>query len=284
MPFFLSTRTEILDELSIRVRDTADSRYTEPEKVYAINGAIRKWANRVLVPFTTTLSTGFTSSSFTVQVPAYVNPRWMRPQIETSALDYYDIPASVDTWVDLPSYTVEPDGSGGHLIRSEGYLYTSDVRIIHWAAPGPVPITTSASDPVVLVDSTTSMTVTTATNRLSECGFIKVNSEWIQYSGIADAGSTLTLSNLVRGVMGTTTATHDADDVVDWGVPMDRIDLLEQLFSQAEATLHQMFITYANETESSKHQFAMRYAQQMADEYWKSYSSSYDPKLILDFS
>lgn len=284
MDYFLRSRSDLLAELKIRMRDTTNARWSEGEMGVAINGAIRRWANRVRIPFLYTLTTGLTTSSWTVALPDFIDHRFFRPQVQSDALSNYYTSLQVDTWVDLNDYTVEPDGSGGRLLRVAGLLYDTDLRVIHWVAPGSVPADESVSSPVVLLDSSTSMTVTTSENNLPECGFIKVNNEWIQYSGLADAGTTLTLSNLQRGIRGTTEATHSPDDTIDWGVCADRLDLFEQLFNQCAASLHQQFLAYASPQEREAHTFVMRYSQQLADEYWQSYASSYQPKLIMDLT
>ena len=251
----------------------------------AINSALRHWAGRVRVPFIYTLSTGLAAGSWTVDIPNFIDPRWMRPQIKTDAFtEAYWVTGTGDTWVNLPDYDIEPDGSGGSTLRIRGRQYSSDVRIIHWQIPGPLPIDESSTSPVVLLDSSTSMTVTSSENNLPECGFIKVNSEWIQYSGLADAGTTLTLSNLVRGVAGTTEATHDPDDTVDWGIGVDRLDMIDQLLHQCRALLHAQYLAYASPQEREQHTFTTRWEQQLADEMLKNYVSSFEPIMRIDLS
>ena len=284
MNYYLRSRSEILSELQIRVNDTADSRWSEKEKMTALNAAIRRWTDRLLIPFVYEPSTGLSSNSWTFDIPDYIDPRYMRPQIEQlgDENDYPYLYGKVDTWVNLLDYTVEPDGSGGFRLRTGGIRYDSDFRIVFWASPGPLPLDESSTSPVVLLDSTTSMTITTSENNMPRSGFVKIGNEWIQYAGLADGGTTITLSNLIRGIDGTTTATHAPDTTVDWGIAMDRADLIEQLINQATAIMHMQYLSQASPQEREAHTFITRYAQQAADEYWRSYHSAYEPIMKID--
>lgn len=277
MNYFLRTQSDLLEELEIRMRSTDNDRWSTAEMYVAINATIRRWAQRVRVPFLYTISGGWSGTSFTLSLPDYIDPRFIRPQISTEANDAnVEIDSDYETYVDIPGYWVEPSTSG-NVLRLNTIPYTADGRILFWAAPGHIP----SSPGTVAADSTTSMTVTLTDMRLPLCGYIKVNSEWIQYAGMTTSGTVATLSNLIRGVNGTTTATQSNGDNVDWGVPVDRLDLYEQMMAQSSAVLYQMFLTDAAPAERDKFQWNMRYAQQQADEYWASYSSGYEPQLRI---
>ena len=279
MNYFLRTQTEIYEELELRMRNTENSRWSREEMYSAINAVVRRWNQRVRIPFLYTISGGWAGTSFTLALPDYIDPRFMRPRISTTANDEgVSLDTDYDTFIRMPGYEVEPDGDNGNTLRLNTIPYAAEGNILFWSPPGPVPTELGA----VAADSTTSMTVTISEMNLPKCGYIKVNNEWIQYAGLTHSGSVATLSNLVRSVLGTTTATHNATDVVNWGLPVDRIDLYEHLFAQCAATLHQMFLTNAAPAEREHHQWNMRYAQQQADEFWSGYYSAYEPQLHIE--
>ena len=277
MNYYLRTQSDLLEELEIRMRSTSNDRWSTAELYVALNATIRRWARRVKVPFIYTITDGWTGTTFTLSLPDYIDPRFIRPQISTEANDEnVDIVSDYETYVDVPGYSVEPSGNS-NVLRLNTIPYAADGRIIFWASPGHIP----SSLGKVLADSTTSMTVTIADMRLPDVGYIKVGNEWIQYAGMTSSGTVATLSNLVRSIDGTTTATHAENAEVNWGVPADHMDLYEQMMSQSAAVLYMMFLTDAAPAERDKFQWNMRYAQQMADEYWASYTSAYQPQLRI---
>lgn len=284
----LKSHSDIVRELSDRMRVPGDDPWTTREMNRAINAALRQWS-RVKVPYIYSIPGGFTHNSFTVALPDYIDHRFIRPQIKSTALD-----ASVDfgdntleTWVTLPGWSVEPNSSGGYTIRIEGMPYTEDGRILFYQNPMELPVfdedyPTLTGD--VAADDT-SLTVSTDTRSVSPVGYVLVNGEWMQYAGLAGnaAESTWTLSNLVRNVYftGSVSGTHTTGDTVEWGVPADDVRLYEQLFTKAEAYMHRMMLVNGSPNEKEDHKWAMRYLDAEADGFWSNYLPSWQPRLNI---
>lgn len=281
-------QSDVIRELSDRMRVPGDDPWTTREMCRAINSAIRHWS-RVKIPYIYTITGGFSHNSFTVSLPDYIDHRFIRPQIKSTALD-----ASVDfgdntleTWVTLPGWAVEPNSAGGYTLRITGMPYTEEGRILFYQNPMELPVfdedyPTLAGD---IDSSSTSLTVTTSSRAIAPVGYILVGGEWIQYAGIAGnaAESTWTLSNLVRGVYNTSgvSQTHTSGDVVEWGLPADDVRLYEHLFAKAEAYMHRMLLTTGSPNEKEDHKWAMRYLDAEADGFWANYLPSWQPKLKI---
>jgi hypothetical protein len=110
---------------------------------------------------------------------------------------------------------------------------------------------------------------------------VKIEQEWLQYAGVTLGASTTTLNNLVRGCFDTTAAAHNTTTAVNFGVAVHRMDLYQQLYAHATAFLHGLYLTDAGVTEKEVHQWGIRYWQQMADDYWKTYTPARSPQFVL---
>lgn len=262
------TQSELKTELEVRLRDPDNERWSEPEIYAAINSALMEWAPRVKIPFLYTITGGWAANEREYDLPYYVS-RPIDPQFKTTY-------GSHDFWSAVPAYTLHAR-DGGILAIVLGYLPSaSDGRVIFWAPNSPTPTTISSQSGSIDSDDTSITVVTTALVGMN--GYIKVEDEWIQYSGAVRSGSNTVLSNLVRGCMGTTATSHSAA-TVEWGVVVHRPDLYEQMMHHCLVFLHSLFNQNASNTKKDLHQWNMRWESPMAKDFWKTYTPWRSPKM-----
>lgn len=284
MDIILRTQTEVLDDIKNRVRDTNNDRWTSLEKSIALNDALLTWHGRVSIPHIYTISGGWVAGTYEYDLPDYIDANAMQPQMKNLVpWGYYGIRVDVEeseTWIDITGWTVEPTATNTRKLRFDISPYSVDARIIWWGRQGPLPSTI----PTLSSDMTASDTTLTigSTPTIHDYGWVKIDSEWIQYAGVTRGTSTTTLNNLVRAQNNTTAATHSNGANVTWGVAAHRQDLLQQLYDQARAYLHEMYLATAGEQERDLHERMVSYYQQKSDLYWRRYVPVKMPRIVID--
>ncbi|MBK8467761.1 MAG: hypothetical protein IPL32_18270 [Chloracidobacterium sp.] len=270
----LQTQAEILARIKAIMRDSSNNRWTNVEIYEALNQSLSKWVGRVSVPSVYTIPDGWQSNVYAYALPHYIRGHIDVQQKAYTGVQVGDITVDPEngafTWVDVPAWEVEPDGSGGEVLRLGALPYSVDGRVIFWAANGPVPTTVPTTSAAITDVAATSLTLT-GVPMIGASGFIKIDQEWMSYAGYTQSATITTLQNLVRGLNGTTAATHLITTACYWGVAAFRADLFSQLNDQIRAFLFALFLTDASPLEKEHHTFQMRFWQQSADEYWRRF-------------
>jgi hypothetical protein len=273
----LRSQSEIHSELEGFIEDTANERWTDAQYVRALNMALSTWQGRVMVPYLYSISGGWNSTTYDFSLPDYVTG-----PIDPQILRTYDWPdnltitTDLSTWVDMEGYSLEANGTGGQTLRLHWPPYASDGRIKWWGHNGPVPVTAPVTSAQISA-SDTSVTLTTKPV-IGRSGYIKIDSEWMQYAGVTEGATTLTLSNLVRGVQGTTAAVHIIGSSVVWGVAMDRGELLNQLYDQCRMFLWEMKIANPGSAQADHINKLVRLYEERSYRFWARYTSQRPPK------
>jgi hypothetical protein len=262
------TQTELKDELELRLQDTANNIWSEAQFYAGINAALNYMGNNVKIPFLYTLADGFSSNSKEYTLPYYIGDP-VDPQIRIGSNDW---------WADLPSYQVVSGSGGVNTLLLGTYPASNDGRIIHWNPNSVVPTTIPTMSGSIDADDT-SCTVST-TLPVGQNGYIKIDNEWIQYSGAVRTTSTV-LSNLVRGCLGTTAASHSSSPTVNWGVVVHRPDIFEFMMDYGVSFMHLLRLTKGSSTEAERHQWMVRWFDPKAEMFWKRYVPWRQPKMIL---
>ncbi len=282
----LRSQNEILAYLKQQMRDTTGTTRWQPVEYYnTLNNAVRRWGKRVTIPFMVDLSTVFTPGVFEYSIPWYVQgPMELQHQITLNQYQdgtpIYISDTVLNTWVDVPGWHLEPDGAGGQKIRLDSEPWPFNARIIWWATNGPVP--TVAPTLSAGIDSDDTSLTIASKPVIGASGYVCIDQEWIAYAGYTvDSATTITLTNLLRGLNGTTATSHTSSTSVYWGLGVLREDLWSQLEQQCLANLHGLFLTNAAPQETQNHIFQVRYYEQLAEEFWRSYVPPKAPKLLL---
>lgn len=279
----LRTQLELYTNIRQRMRDTANRRWTQQEAYNAINDGLAQWHNRVFVPFLYSLTDGFATGDYEYALPWYITEPIDVEAYRTIFLNGLPVELAAgtqSTWQNVPAYRLEPDGAGGQLLRLEIAPYDTDARVIWWSNNGPVPATIATLNANITTTTATTCTIASAPV-IGNAGYIRIDDEWIAYSGYTQASSVTTLQNLLRGVNGTAAATHTSSTSVYWGIAAHRQDLFNQLYESAMAAMHNLFLQDAAPKEIEHHTFQVRYHQQVADEYWRRYIPNRPAKMRL---
>jgi len=165
-----------------------------------------------------------------------------------------------------------PNTAGGQTLHIRDSLTdlgsSSDARIIFRARNSPAPVTDPTLSSQCLLTATTA--VLGAAVDVGDVGWVKMEAEWIQYAGVTRAASSTTLNNLVRGLWGTTAATHAATTTtVYWGISAPKIELFPQLYDQVMSYMHEMFITDGSPKEQETHERMMLFYEERVSRYWR---------------
>lgn len=268
---FLRDQQSIATELAVRCRDVYNTRWTLTEKHTAINHAVAQWGDRVSFPMHELLGSGaYDNDTRAYAVPAYADIQSLRVQRNVS--DGTATDADVGQWVDMPGWNVQPtaDNDGWLIVINSVPPENIPARISWQAQHGRMPYAFPTLNAEAAA-SDTSLTLATVEQFLAPCGYVLVDSEWIRYRGVTVGASTTTLSGLTRGVEGTTAAIHASGATVIFGVMVADGRLVEQLYNQAQAFLHQLSLQNAAEQNREYHERMVSHHISLAAEFWKTY-------------
>ncbi len=250
----LATRTAMVDQLRAMLRDSGAERWTDTEIHLAINQAMAHWVGRVSAPLL--YSTTFVDGRFEYALPDYirgvVHPQWN----DTDGV-----------WHDYLSYTVQTDGAGNFVLRFFENPGSRTGRLFHYFANGQFP--TSATTLTTTIDADDTAAAASATDA-PEQGFVRIGDEWMQFAGVT-RGATVTLNNLVRGVYGTTAASHSSGAAVEWGIAMPSPDLIEVLGYQVAGYLHRLFLSDGSAQERAQHERMTAYYDGQIQMFWRKW-------------
>lgn len=254
--------------------DSSNERWTDANIYAACNLALSQWQGRVFVPYVYTIAGGWVAGTHEYDLPDFIEGP-ITPQQKHYINDWYRFTGVSDnalTWTDVLEHTVEATATGGQRLRFSYQPYEDEGRILWWGHNGPCPTALPVTSASIDADDT-SVTLTTKPV-IGRSGYIKIDSEWMQYAGVTEGATTLTLTNLVRGVLGTTATTHSPGSSVTWGVAMDDNGLLRQLIDQTRAHLMEMWLSNPSSREVAHYEKQMVFYQKRADAFWRRYVSS----------
>lgn len=274
----LRSQSELQQGLEYLVRDTSNRRWTDPEFYRSLNQALGEWAGRVRFPMTYTVPAGWSSTAYEYTLPDYIEHN-IQPQQKRFVNEWQVYPSADDTWTDMFNWEIEPTSSGGRALRIEYLPYAGDGRILYWAENGPVPTTIPTLSSSIDSDDT-SLTLATKPT-VGRVGYIKIDSEWMSYQGLTEGASTLTLTNLTRGLFGTTAASHSSGISVYWGVVADDTGLYQQLSDNTLHFLMRFWLFNTSSREAGQYEKQMLFYQEQANRYWRRYAPKRGPKLKL---
>jgi hypothetical protein len=251
MNLYIRTQSDILSDIEDDVRDDANKRWKKTEIYRALNRSIR----RMGTPYLPVAASVTFSSSNTANLPAGV-----RGPLTVEYSDNND-----DLWYPVGMYDIAHDADN-NLVLSLPHVPGYSVRVRWHAEQTPVPaVSTLPGLTSGIGSSNTSLTVSSSVS-VAPVGFVKINDEWIQYTGMSSSGSQTLLTGLDRGVHGTTAASHTASDTIEWGVVAVTQATYEYLRMQTLAYLFGQLIAPVRSAESDNYQWLMQWYQAQADE------------------
>ena len=262
------SQTQLLADLEAQLRDTGNVKWTDEELYRAINRGVRGWDSRVSFPAFYTFTTSADVTEYSL--PFYMN----------MPLVIQEQPANANGWIDLMAWQMYPSATGSTIrLRSPR---DGQVRIIYRAHNGSVPLVPAGMTLVATIAADDTSVAINNNNAypLGRTGYILMGEEWVQYSGISTASADTTLSNLERGALGSGAASHAGSSAAVWGVAAPEERLFDQLINQAAAQAHSFMLINSPARETEHHQWAMRWHQQQADEFWATYTPQGGGRII----
>jgi hypothetical protein len=281
---FLRDQTTILADAKARLRDAANARWSDAEIYKAINDALLTWHGRVSVPNIHTISGGWLNGDLDYTLPSYVNSSTIIPQMKRTVPYGWWGQVTIDdsqTWTDVVGWSIEPDALGGRVLRFDIPPFSSEGRILWYGINGPMPLTL----PTLSIEhgATDNGIHLGGVVDCPDHGYVKIGSEWIQYSGVDRSGIETGLANAVRGLSyGTGADEHSAGVSVSWGVAMPRLELYRTLLDQAFVFLHELYLTDAAPRETQLHQQMVSFYQARIDRFWRTWIPVRRPRIVLD--
>ena len=291
---YIYLQSDVLTNLRTLLKEPTAERWTDTEIYAAMNMAITGWQGRVRVPYVYTISGGWVAGTYDYVLPNYIDAKTAQPQAKRLLYDWIDT-LTVDgqeTWGDILSFDIEPDTTGSMVIRvhysqpqSQVVGASTEGRVIWWGQPGPVPTAISTlGDNMTSTDTSATLVATDPRQVIGRVGYVKIDDEWIQYAGYTEqspGSSTLTLTNLVRGLNGTTAAAHSLLDNVTWGIAVDTPALLNALYDGARVYLMDMWLSNPSSRETASYEKQLVLYQNRVDKFWKGYKSSRPVRMRL---
>lgn len=268
--------------------ESAADRWTDAQIYAAISLALQSWQGRVRTPYLYTIPDGWVSGTYEYTLPDYIEAKTVQPQARVSPFDWIDgfVVEGRETWTDILAFDVEPASTGGSVLRLHYSNPRSSVvgasdegRVLWWGAPGPVPTATPTLSAGIDADDT-SMTIASKPI-IGRVGYTKIGTEWIQYSGYTEGATTLTLTNLVRGLNGTTAASHSTSDSAVWGVSLETMALATHLYNNTLMYLMQMYLMNPSSREAGQYEKLLVLLQSNVDKFWKGWKPSRPMRIRL---
>jgi len=283
---FLKAQNQILADLRARVRDNNSERWTDAECYGAINDALLSWQDRVRIPHIYTISGGWVSGTLEYTLPDWIRSNSIQPQMKSptqfdSLSSAYRL--STNTWQDIPGWRIEPNATNGRVLKFNVSPYSTEGRIIWWGSSMPIPITVpTLSDDYIETDDEFEISSVT---EIAEYGWIKVESEWMQYAGVDRYTGNGTLTNVVRGLsQGSNAIAHNNGESVYFGVAMPKNELYRVLIDQSIVHLHELFLGNASSKEKQTHQELIGFYEGRVKEFWRNWSDTKVVKTQVDIS
>jgi hypothetical protein len=262
----LRTQTDIVDELEADFDDSSNYKWTVSQFIRGVNRRLRRWIEKVLVPHLYTLSDGLVAGTFEYTLPDYVDGKF-ELQVKSS-VGYYSTTVNQENriWSTMTGWEVYPNAAGGRILRLDFNPSNTDARLIYWSPNSLLPVGDSLMQLSAGIDTDdTSLTLSTK-KEIGRSGYVKINAEFISYAGVTEGSSTLTLTNLVRGLAGTTAGTHNTSANVNFCVGVHSLRLFNHLQYEAGAYLHGIYLDRAGQTARDHHEYQQRLYMQMAND------------------
>jgi hypothetical protein len=283
---YLYTQTELLASIRTLLMESTADRWTDSNIYAAMSMALQSWQGRVRTPYTYTVPGGWIAGTYDYTLPSYIESKTIQPQAKRLLYDYLESGEGDETWFDINAYEIEPSDSGAMVLRLHYGQSRYDVvgastegRIIHWAAPGSVPTTPPTLSAGIDADDT-SLTIASKPS-IGRVGYTKIDDEWVGYAGYTEGDTTFTLTNLQRGLNGTTAASHSLGASAIWGVAVETDALVNQLISQTMYTLMKMYLMNPSSYEAGQYEKLLGLMEREVDKFWRGWRPSRPMRMRL---
>lgn len=274
----------MVNEVKDYLNDSTPTLATAAQYLSRVQMAVSLWGRRVVVPHYYAFDMG--SGDLEYALPAYIR-RPFRVLVRQPMRNFPIAAEDADDdstyyWDEFAAYDVHSDGAGGYTLHLHAYPGSDSARIEWFAENGGFPTTPtisttiSSSDTLVIIAST-------SYHQVNDAGYFKCQSEWHAYAGLTSKGSsTFVAGNLIRGVYGTTAASHTSTTAVEWGIGVDDQRLWQQLYDRVASMVHLLNMNKSTGEDSNRHEKLFVAYRDMADNFWRreGYTTQASPRFI----
>lgn len=280
-PLYLRTQADLLSDIENSLIDTTNARWSNNQIYRAINVALESIAGRVQLPRLYTISGGFTTGTYEYTIPAYVGDNFV-PMVQVTDTPLLSSVSSTN-WVRIPFWDVEPSATGTRTMRLSASPYTAAARLIWYAPNGPVPYEDGGNALPKLAATMTTSTATILLDGLEldiyPAGWVKIDNEWMSYTGVTHSATATTLSGVLRAQYNTTAATHDGTGTpatVYFGVAVDDTRLWRVIRDLTLLELHLLQLHRGTNEDRGNHERIMGFLETRCNNFWRT--SGYIPE------
>jgi hypothetical protein len=281
---FLKTASEVRDEVEDYLNDSGNTLATAAQYLSRVQMAVSAWGRRVVVPHYYAFDMG--SGTYEYALPSYIR----RPFRVLVRQPIRDFPIAADDaddesnyyWDEWNAYDVHSDGAGGYTLHLHSYPGADSARIEWFAENGGFPTTPTVS--TTITSASTSLIVASSDYHLTNsAGYFKCEDEWSAYAGqTTKTSSVFTATNLIRGVYGTTAASHTSTTAISWGIGVDDQRLWQQLYDKVASMVHLLNMNKSTGEDSNRHEKLFVAYRDMADNFWRKegYTTQSSPRFV----
>lgn len=279
----LKTQSDLRDEVEAYLNDSTNQLATAAQYYECINRALGLWSKRVVAP--QLYEFDFAAGIFDYALPRYIR-RPFYIEIRKTIFGLHGVQLDIDdtfSWQDFVAYDVKPNGTGGFDLHLHSYPYAESGRITWFAENGPVPTGSPVTNGSTTSTATSVVVTVSASPFINDSGYIKIGSEWMSYAGVTRTSATsYTLTNLIRGLYGTTAATHNTASAVLWGIAVDDDRLWQQLYDRAGSYVHMLNLHKSTVEDTNRHEKLLVLMRDAADNFWvrEGYVSQRAPRFV----
>lgn len=255
---------------------TAGTRFTLAQTYLAMNNALMTMGERAAMPFQYLFD--ITNGTREYTLPIYMDGPAITVQWKSRTWPWnVDLGAEDDSrvWDTILMWQIYPNATGTRTLRFHVDPPTTEGRILYHVTPYPIPTPSNGTLPVTDAEISSSATSVVLTTKpiIGRNGYIKIGSEWMEYHGYTEASTKYTLTNLVRGIFGTTAATQTITSTVEWGLAFDNPMMYDILQHETIANLCSLYMLNPG-ADGSKYEDMWRREKQLAFEGWMKVAGS----------
>ena len=263
---YLKPQTTILADLVARTRDTEYTTWSAIEVYNAVNDGLTQWAGRVSSPMVYIPADNWPDDAYYVVLPSYMDSRMVELQVRRDD----DEPWSTYNLATMFSPTTT---TRAIQIPWRGEM---QYQVLFYVENKAIPTALPTLDAEVGVTDVT-LSVSPAVD-IAPAGWIKIDSEYISYTGIENSATNTVLSGLGRTAYGSTGASHLAGATVEWCVHCQNTGTYSQLLDSALARMYELSLADSSTSEQSFLERMVSFYSGRAQDYWRRHQVSRSPR------
>ena len=265
----LRPQTELLAGLKRLTRDTTAVTWSETEMTNAINDALTAWAGRISVPMVYAPGTAWPDNTLYVILPIYMEAR----NVELRMRDN-----DASAWVSMNMARIFTQTTTAHALQIP---WVSDMQyeVLFYVENKQLPTTLPTLDAACGATDVT-ISVSPAVMMVAPAGWLRIDSEFVSYTGIESSATNTAFSGLGRAANYSTGASHLISTSVEFCVAANGVDSFAQLYDGALARLYELALADSSSTEQPFLERMTSFYSGRSEAYWKRFQVGRSPRWL----